>query len=413
MHFKLNLLSLAKLFVLIFMLYTAWIRYAYGVHQFLLYAPPIALTGIVLLHMITHGNLNIKDCPSIIVAFFALAIYALISGSIVATYKSYCMSSIATFFAHSLICFAVYYISREEKSVDWILNILIICGTVCSAYVYLRGFSYATSGVNAITIGEDSNPNFLGFVMLTSIFALILDFDKFRKRMMLNTILLAAFSVVVIMTASRKCFLALIMMLVGWIFSFMKALAKEEAPSDKRFYNSVYQVLVLVGIVFSIVYFIRNFEGTGVYTKIMNSITKGDGVGSRTKLYKEAWILFKRNYPMGVGFDQFRFYSSEGLYSHSTYAEIASCLGVFGLVIFFSPVIWTYFRIIISFLRHSDYVISMIFIMFTVELILALGQIIIYEFYQMLVMTLIFYLWQQRKNQNSIDLAGEIYEKCD
>lgn len=403
MHFKPNLLNLGKLLVLIFVLYTGWIRYAYGMHQILLYAPPIALTAVVLLHMITHGNLNIKDCPSIIVVFFVLAIYAFISGNAIAINKSYCMSSVATFFAHSLICFAVYYISREEKSVDWILNILILCGVICSAYAYLRGFSYATSGVNAITLGKDSNPNFLGLVMLTSIFALVLDFDKFRKRMVLNTVLLAAFSVVVIMTASRKSFLALMIMLIGWIFSFMKALAKEEESGGKTFHNSVYQVLVFVGIVLGVVYFIRNFEGTSVYTKIMNSITKGDGIASRTVLYKEALILFRRNYPMGVGFDQFRFYSSEGIYSHSTYAEIASCLGVFGLVIFFVPVIWTYFKIMVAFFKKRDYTVSILFMMFTVELILALGQIIIYEFYHMIVMTLIFYAWQQIKKQNSMN----------
>ena len=394
MNLRPNLLSLGKLCILIFVLYTGWYRYAYGIKQVLLYAPPIVLTGIILLHMTTHGNLNVKDCPSIIVVFFVLAIYSFLIGSIVAVKRSYCISSVATFFAHSVICFSVYYISKEEGNINWILNILILCGIICSAYIFFRGYEYETSGVNAITLGEDSNPNIFGLVMITSIFALIYDFDKFKKRIALNIILIATFSVVVIMTASRECFLTLGVVLIWWIFSFMNTLAKEEGSNKKLFHNSIYQILLLVGIIFGIIYLTKNFESTSIYTKIMNSITKGDGVTSRTKLYSEAWILFKRHYPVGVGFDQFRFYSSEGLYSHST--EIASCLGLCGLLIFFVPVFLKYFEMMFVFLHNRDYKISMLCLMFTAELILALGLIIVYEIYQMLVLTLVFYEWQKQ-----------------
>ena len=396
MRLKFDLLSLGKLCVFIFVLYTGWYRYAYGIKQLLLYAPPILLTGIILLHMTTHGNLNVKGCPSIIVAFFVLAIYSFFIGGVVAVSRRYCLSTVATFFAHSVICFSVYYISKEEEgNINWILNILILCGIICSAYTFLRGFAYNTSGVDAITLGEESNPNILGLVMITSIFALIYDFDRFRRRIVINIILIATFSVVVIMTASRECFLTLGVVLIWWIFAVMNAFAKEEGSSEKPFHNSIYQILLLVGIIFGVMYFTKNFESTSVYTKIMNAITLGDGVRSRTKLYKEAWMLFKKHYPVGVGFDQFRFYSSERIYSHSTYAEIASCLGLCGLLIFFVPVFLKYFEMMSVFLHNRNYKISMLCLMFTAELILAFGLIIIYEFYQMLTLTLVFYEWQK------------------
>ena len=397
MNLRPNLLGLAKILILMFVLYTAWYRYAYGIQQILLYAPPILLTAIIFLHMVTHGNLNVKGCPGILVAFFVLAIYAFFIGNVIAVRRSYCLSTVATFFAHSLICFAVYYISREEKSVNWIMNILILCGVICSAYSYLRGFSYNTSGVDAVTLGEESNPNFLGLVMITSIFALIFDFDKFRKRIILNTVLLTAFSVTIILTASRENFVALIFVLFTWMFAFMNALAKESPSGGKTFHNSIYQIFVLTGITIGIVYFINHFAGTGLYTKIINALSKGEGITSRAKLYKEAWILFKRHYPVGVGFDQFRFYSSFGIYSHSTYAEIAACLGVFGLSIFFIPVFWTYFKIAHSYFKNRDYTNSILFIMFTAELILSFGLIVVYEFYQMIALTLISFVWSNKQ----------------
>lgn len=395
MKLKFDLLSLGKLCVFIFVFYIGWYRYAYGMKQILLYAPPILLTGIILLHMTTHGNLNVKGCPSILVVFFVLAIYSFAMGSIVAVKKSYCLSTVATFFAHSIICFSVYYISKEEGNINWILNMLILCGIICSAYIFFRGFEYETSGVNAITLGEESNPNIFGLEMITSIFALIYDFDRFRKRIVLNIILIATFSVVVIMTASRECFLTLGVALIWWIFAVMNALAKEEGSSKKLFHNSIYQVLLLVGIIFGIMYLTKNFESTNIYTKIMSAITEGEGVNSRTKLYKEAWMLFKTHYPVGVGFDQFRFYSSERVYSHSTYAEIASCLGLCGLLIFFVPVFLKYFEMMSVFFHNRNYKISMLCLMFTAELILAFALIIIYEFYQMLTLTLVFYEWQK------------------
>ena len=409
--FKLNLnaLTFGKFFFLIFALYILWFRYAYGTRPIILYGSAILVAFFVFLDILLRRRLIISTVPRIVKTYFVLALYALISGLLVAPNKSHLVSEIITFLAYSVICFSVAYISETEGNLDWAFKIFVLCGIIISAYVYFRGYSYETDGVFAITLGEEQNPNHLAASMIVVLFALLYNFERFQKRVALHSMLVLIFSGVIILSASRKCFAALAVLLFGWIVRFLFAIRKKEispvSTGSGRFRKEMFAVMILlVGIGVGIVYMLNRFESTAVYEKFLKTISKGNGVGSRLSLYREAWELFKSHPLFGVGFDQFRFFSSSGTYSHSVYAEILSCLGIFGTLIFFVPLLATYFQQMGALLRREFHHPTgfMIGLMFTVELFLGTGTIFLYDFYALFILTALFWLWEHQKASGAV-----------
>ena len=406
---KLSLLGFGKILFLIFLLYTSWFRERYGVHQIFLYGPVILLSLIVLLDMYLKKRIVFKNFPENLKMYFILAAYSIIAGVITAPNKVACISSIITFFAYSVVCFDVYYISMINGSIQWILNMLVFCGMVCSYFVLFHGVIYRTSGVNAITLGKDNNPNYLGMVILVSLFSLICNYGYISKHIGAALVLVAVFSLTIALTASRKNFLCLSVLLIGWILLYINTLREgsdKSAMHQIKLKNFIYIIVLIVATIIGSVLAIEHFSGSSIYLKFLKSITNGEGVGSRILLYKEAWQMFLQHPILGVGFDQYRVYSSIGKYSHSTYAEILSCLGIVGFAIFFVPIFRMYISMILRLIKHrkNNYTLAIAIIMFTVELIIAFGQIFIYEFYHMLILTILFWILQKCKRENSIIL---------
>lgn len=410
---RINALSLSKFAFLVFALYIFWFRYAYGMNQIIFYGSAILVALFVGLDILVRGQLSLAKMPKIVKAYFVLAFYAFVSGVFVAQNKSSVISAVISFTAYTVICFSAAYISDIEGSFDWASKILVICGVVVAAYIYFRGYSYETSGVTAITLGEEHNPNYLGGSILAVIFALLYDFERFQKRIIFHSLLLLLFIGVVIFSASRTSFIGLVLLLVGWVVRYAVAIRKKElskiSPESGQFKKDFLAAsILLIGVGVGIFFLFNEFDGTAVYEKFVRSLNEGEGFASRRLLYREAWQIFLKHPLFGVGLDQFREYSSNGMYSHAVYAEIPSCLGIFGCLIFFFPLFSTYFQMMGTFFHRKLYSSTdfMLLLMLTVELVIGIGHIHLYAFHSLLVLTMIFWILEH-KNQNTPPLTDE------
>ena len=110
-------------------------------------------------------------------------------------------------------------------------------------------------------------------------------------------------------------------------------------------------------------------------------------------MYRDAVEYFMASPIIGIGFGQYRLWSPFGYYSHSSYAEILSCGGIIGVLIFFVPI----FVCLCSCLKQlrkkqpleQSYRMKMATLMLFCELFLGLGQIFIYDVFHLLLLTLI------------------------
>lgn len=393
-------LDAGRFFFLIFCLYTSWFREAYGVKQVVLYGSTIALTAFVALDILRGRRIKLSEIPSVIKMFLIFAIYAFVTGIVVAEDVGRCVSSLLTYIAYSVVCFDVYYISKNEGSFDWVFTIIRLCGCIVAIYIFTRGYSYHTSGVYAITLGPNNNPNYLGLVMLVAVMAVVYDYERFIKRIWIYLPMVIAFTAVIVLSASRKCLICLGVLLIVWLILLIRAISKGQGTktiASLRRSGPVIILILVIGVAIGGIYFFNTFSSTNVYAKFLKSVNEGEGLNSRMLLYEEAWDMFLSHPIVGVGFDQYRVYSSIGKYSHSAYAEILSCHGLIGMAIFYIPIFSMYIKNLKFCIRDRfrDYTAAVILLIFTVELILGIGQIFIYEFFHLLVLTYISYAWSE------------------
>ena len=115
---------------------------------------------------------------------------------------------------------------------------------------------------------------------------------------------------------------------------------------------------------------------------------------SRWELYLEAFDFWKQSPLIGVGFGQFQILSRFRYYSHSSYAEILSCTGLIGFLIFFTPLLKMTFEMLKEVYvrkgKNKRYDVTLCLAMLLAEWLLGIGQIYVYGFDHMLILTIIY-----------------------
>ena len=112
---------------------------------------------------------------------------------------------------------------------------------------------------------------------------------------------------------------------------------------------------------------------------------------NRIEMVKDAFGVFKSHPIVGVGWNNYRLYSSSGTYSHCSYVEVLACTGVIGAALFYY---WLYIAVrnAVKFLREKKrYIVSVNLIaLVLVFLFINLVQIMFYNTYLLLIIHLIF-----------------------
>ena len=388
---RVSLLNLGKAAAFVFFLYMAWYSETWGNALWLLYGSAFLLTAFVVMDATSGGRIRLGDMPAILKAYFIFAIYSFLSGIFVAYDISYMLSSLLTFVAFSVVCFDCWYISYETGGMDWILKMLVICALVCSIQAGLFGVPFRNGSVYVTTMSLENNPNTLGFCLLIGMMALVADLRRFDRHMFVNMFFLLLMAYVIIQTGSRKCIIAMVILLLFWLCFYLRDLKRTEQSGRAL----IALLIVLVSAFIAMYYLIRYFNQSSAYSRLV-ALFSEEGTMTRRTLYAVAISLWKSSPVFGIGYNHYRLLSGFGYYSHSTYAEILSCTGLVGILIFFFPFFPAIAKVARgAFRRGADpeirYRYSICGVMLLVELFMGVGQIFIYDFFHMLILLFIFY----------------------
>ena len=319
--------------------------------------------------------------------YFIYFVYSF-SGIFVARNASAMVSSLITFFCFVIVCFDCWYISYLQNDHDWIYKILKCVAIICALQVILRGQPYY-NGIMVTTMSSINNPNTLALILLIGMISFVIDFDveklsSFITTMLANVMMLYG----IILTGSRKCFLAAIPVMVYWLWFYIKVTRKE--GKTKRLLFLIAVVILVMAVCFS--YYSKYFQSTSIFERLIGLFSEG-GTSKRQQLYSDAFTYFKSSPLIGIGFNQYRQWSPYGYYSHSSYAEVLSCGGIIGTLIFFVPLLTCLLRYIKLAIQKKSfdemYRIRMIALLFACELFIGVGQIFIYDMLHLLVLMLI------------------------
>ncbi len=247
--------------------------------------------------------------------------------------RSALMSSIITYISFILVCYLVYQICLYNRSITWLVKIILVANCICAVSVIFWGEDY-NNGIHVITMGSNNNPNYLGISMVYGVFActMLMHSEKIFRTVM-YCLLIGCFGYVTILSGSRSSILGFILfLLVVALFS----VNIRELLSSLKMRHLLYFALGVVAIVVVVKYASENLITSAAWERFM-LLTGENGAHGRTDLYQMAFSLFKKSPFVGVGYNNFSNASGAGYFSHSTYAETIACTGIIGTLLWFTP----------------------------------------------------------------------------
>jgi len=322
MHIK-----LAKLFFILMFFYQGWYQDVYEpIPRMLLILGAPMMLMLVFHYFKTRRNF-LDALSGEVGIWFVFAIISYISGIFIVDELPLLISSVFKLVQYLFVFSAVLIIADQDQSIGFFIKVFAGLVLLCAATTLIAGEEFA---FGRISIGE-KNPNALGLLMSYGIFCVLYMIDikkNLTPILSLSSILL--FIYVIILTGSRKSFLAALLLILFWmVFIFPKEL---RVLSVKRKVAIVSITLVTCAIA----YFIAEplIRDAILFERLDTLFSEGDEV--RSTLVADGFRFFAENPIFGIGYDQYRELSSFGTYSHSTYAEAFACTGLVGAIIYFS-----------------------------------------------------------------------------
>lgn len=389
------LLKVTKLSVTIVIFYILMYVQTWGDNHLLLYGASLLAVISMAVHWLLEGCIDFSYVPFGIWNNLIVIAYSLLVGVFVAYDYSALVGSCITYASFSVICIAICYISSEEKSFEWIFNVLIVVAIICALYMLTFGVTWKGYGR---TLSEYNNPHAFAAVMNLGIFSTAYKFRKFDLQefissAVINTLLFYC----IIECGSRKYLLTSLALVVIWAVTYGSNIWKNGDVNKRILVSTLFIAAIIIAIYIYRYYYRESLS----YLRLFADNDAGNV--NRMRFYKIAVDILRERPLLGGGYDQFQYWSGVGSYSHSTYAEAIADLGVIGSAIYFLPIIISFFSIARKALVEiKDYLSILMFAFCLAELFLGVGQIFFMEFYHFIAWTIIFY-YDKHINPQGID----------
>lgn len=304
-------------------------------------------------------------------AFWAFALISIMWADSVSDSLMYTNYYISILLVGTFMCYRI----RNMKDVEKILKIFLVAGLYSVAMIIIRVpvDAYGTSTFGDY-IGVFKNTLSARMVILTPI---AMYFGQQKKRYYLA---IPAFLFVIANADSRK---GLALLVGAVLLSFLIT------SNANRFFRNI---LALLAIVF-FGWFILESTGAvkalaeGVLGSVFDLIEKGFGLDSgdtyRLVLIGAGLTMFFNSPLAGYGLNNFRTYiAKQGyayvVYSHNTYIELLSTLGLIGFLLYYPYLFYLMFR---SFKMRNDSLMKTVFLILLVVLINDFGAVTYFDVY--------------------------------
>ena len=378
------MLKVTKISVTALIFYILFYLQVWGDNHIILYGTALITVLSMVVYCFQQGYIDFSNVPFGIWNNLIMVAYSLITGFFVAYNFDAVISSCITFASFSIVCVAICYVSSEEGSFEWVLNVLIALAIVCAVYALSRGADWVGYGR---TLSLTNNPHAFAAVMNLGIFSVaFLRRNKERAVSLFSALLILFFFYSIIECGSRKYLIASLCLVAIWLFASFK----DQWMKSNNQQRIIWAVLSTAFLLLAISYFRRMYSHSDLYFRMQE--TDDAGNQNRIKMYIKAWDIFLEHPIFGGGYDQYKYLSGSGGYSHSTYAEAIADFGFVGCIMYFTPIIYVSYQILRkAFIVERNYGAVLLAALCIAELFLGIGQIFFMAFQHFLAWMILFY----------------------
>ena len=363
-----------------------WFIYVIGEKSIILYASILISTICVLFELIRNKQSIFDIFPTGILINIVMCVYSLFTGVFVAQSTQTLISAVKTYASYSVVCFDICYITKEEKSIDWLTNFLIFSGIISSIYIIFRGSAVLGYGY---VLGPTQNPNKLGLIMNLGIMSIAYKSVKTKKHELTYFILAALFLYTIIGCGSRKSLLAALIICFFWLLTTIRQIWNK----DNQLSRYIMFCLIALSAYAVYYYYSHVYIHTYSYNRMetFGNIEESHANQLRIIYYQRAFQYFLEHPVFGIGLAHFAIWNPNHGYAHSTYAEALADWGFIGCTIYFFPALAVGKRLINNLVFRIDTDITrLLCAMWIVELFLGIGQIWFYEIEHFIIWTLLY-----------------------
>lgn len=221
---------------------------------------------------------------------------------------------------------AITYEIKMKNSLNWIINVIILTSMIQGLSLIFNPVEY-TASVGRYSIADNVNPNGLAISLLYGIFFILYKLKYMRGLKRYAFILSISILVYgIIQTGSRKGFIGFIIMIILWIL-----FCYNNSRLNMSLYSKIFDVIVVsTAFIVGFNFLQDQLQDSVLLLRIQSLVMEGSE--SRGDLYIYAWEIFKQHPIFGIGLGNYSYYFK--YYSHSTYAEIISSVGIIGTLIY-------------------------------------------------------------------------------
>lgn len=244
-------------------------------------------------------------------------------------------------------CYMIGNTIENENDVDQILFVIMLSILVVVLYLYTN-FDLNLFVLTRVGLADTGlwNANEVGIISTVGI---MIGLEQLKKgtvpRRLIIVAMMAAFTYIAIIMASRKAFVMLIVVLCGMrMLNQPQKLIRNMALITIGLCVAWYMILEI-----PFFYQLIGWRMEGMIAAIKGQVGTSDSSSFyRVMMVKSALETFKKHPILGVGMDNFRFFNANRVtYAHNNFAEIAADLGIVGIVGYY----WIFVYIIIDFVK--------------------------------------------------------------
>jgi hypothetical protein len=311
----------------------------------------LLLGGLVATFFETQSNFKRAFHSSTILSFILFIVICAVGVYLVAVNKSVGMQAITRLFEYLLLGLMIYTFSAKDGNLLFVAKVMFSLGVVvCLLMVFSpETFSEGVMRTVYLSYSSDVNPHVTAIIEVLGLWAILYLFsykDKIYLRDVIFSLLsIAFFMYAIILTNSRKGFIAALIVLIISLPNYWKLI--KEIMGTKQRISIGFCVIIIIGL--AGLWVLR----TGVLTQNnfwdrIATLSDNSNAG-RISYVIEGFKVFLKHPLIGVGLNNFRYYSYAGTYSHCTYAELPACSGILGTI----PFAIMYIKTIINILNSK------------------------------------------------------------
>ena len=388
---------IGKACISILIIYYMFFNEKYGHNTAIVYGSFLVLAACVIIDVLADGELDLHGYHIGIWINFLIGIYALVTGIFVAYDQSRMLANTRLVLQYSFIVFAMYYYARVSRhGIKWILATINIAALLCCYFLLTHPYQILN---RRYSLSPTDNPNALGVILACGIFSITFRIKPNSKKLFIDMIQMGIMFYCVIMTGSRKSFIASGIIMVFSIFELMRE-TKRTMSGWRRFLI----IVIILGITVLGTRYIYRFYQQSALSSRMDIMLDDTSNGNRIAHYIDAFKIFLDKPLFGGGLEQFVYWSGTGAYAHSTYAEAIADFGLIGCLLYFYPIVLTGHGAILNAMSETEsYKMRLILILYITEMFVGTVQIFFLDFVHYIIWFILFFFTKEvnRKQESS------------